>query len=406
MTPLDGDRPETRAATATRPDAAAPAVTPLALYVHVPWCVRKCPYCDFNSHHLRGELPAAQYVDALLADLDLDLADDWPTPPLTSIFIGGGTPSLLPAAELGRLLEGVAARLHLPAGIEVTLEANPGTLERGAFAGYRAAGINRLSLGVQSFDEARLRDLGRIHDAREAEAAIREAVATFERVNVDLMFALPSQRPADCLADLRRALDLGPRHLSHYELTLEPGTVFARYPPQQLPDDDLAADMRDAAEALLQAAGFARYEVSAWAADPDQQARHNLNYWTYGDYLGIGAGAHGKRSDRRRVLRTSKVRSPRGYLEHAPTPLRIAATGEVAPHERGGEFMLNALRLTEGFSATLLTQRLGDLADEAALRKILAAACRDGLLETTAGGWRPTALGQRFLNDLQARFMA
>jgi putative oxygen-independent coproporphyrinogen III oxidase len=395
-----------RPATPAAPGNAA-APMPLAVYVHVPWCVRKCPYCDFNSHHLRGVLPADAYVDALLADLDQDLTEQPPgtnSAAVSSIFIGGGTPSLLPAAAIERLLAGVAARLPVTPDLEITLEANPGTVERHAFAAFRAAGVNRLSLGIQSFDDTRLHLLGRVHDGAQALSAAEEAVAHFDRVNLDIMFALPGQSLDACLRDLQRALQFAPGHLSHYELTLEPGTVFARYPPDALPDHDLASDMRDASEALLANAGYHAYETSAYAASTAARARHNLNYWTFGDYIGIGAGAHGKRSRGGCVRRTAKLRSPQAYLGAAGTPGRIAMDTVVSGGELTGEFMLNALRLTDGFQESLLTHRLGpDAAQQA--RPALAEAVRDGFLDRVQGGWRPTALGRRFLNDLQGRFL-
>jgi oxygen-independent coproporphyrinogen-3 oxidase len=380
---------------------------PLALYVHVPWCVRKCPYCDFNSHHLRGELPAAEYVDALLADLDQDLASIGGTPaaPLVSIFVGGGTPSLLPAAQVGRLLEGIARRVPIAADAEITLEANPGTVERPTFADLRAAGVTRVSLGIQSLDEAALAALGRIHGRDEALRAAREAIATFERVNLDLMYRLPGQDLAGCLADLRGVLALGAGHLSHYELTLEPSTVFARYPPPGLAGEDAAADMREASEAVLEAAGFRAYEVSAWALSPAHRSRHNLNYWHFGDYLGIGAGAHGKWTDGDgRVMRTAKVRSPRTYLETAQGEGRVAARGAVPEDALPGEFMLNALRLVDGFDDALLVARTGPQA--ARTRATLAELATEGLMERRGQRWRPTARGRRFLDDLQARFLS
>ena len=377
--------------------------------MHIPWCVRKCPYCDFNSHHLRGELPATEYVDALLADLRLDL-DDLPWQgALESIFIGGGTPSLLPARELGRLLEGIGGMVNCPSDMEITLEANPGTVERGTFAELRAAGVNRVSLGIQSFNEAHLKDLGRIHDAVQADTAIREALASFTRINLDLMYGLPGQALDGCLEDLERAIAYGTEHLSHYELTIEPNTVFARYEPAGLPDEDLGADMRDASQALLDRAGLAAYEVSAYARRPEARARQNLNYWHFGDYIGIGAGAHGKRSvlaDGRvdQVLRTRKVRSPRTYLDAAGAPLRVAHKESIDPRNRVGEFMLNALRLVDGFSETLFEQRVG--LPRETLRPRLEAAAVDGLLRQPVDGhWQPTSAGRAFLNDLQGRFI-
>jgi putative oxygen-independent coproporphyrinogen III oxidase len=381
------------------------AAPPIALYVHIPWCVRKCPYCDFNSHHLRGELPAQQYVDALLADLDLDLIDlgGFLPGPLISIFIGGGTPSLLPAPSLKRLLDGIAARVELAPEVEITLEANPGTVERSAFGATREAGVNRVSLGIQSFDDRRLRALGRVHDAAQAVQAAREAVDTFERVNIDLMYALPAQTLAECLDDLQRAIDLGVRHLSHYELTLEPQTVFARYPPSGLPDDDLAFEMREASARRLAASGLYGYEVSAFAASSADRARHNLNYWEFGDYLGIGAGAHGKLTTDQAVHRTAKLRSPMAYLAAAGTAGRLARHDRVSEQDLPAEFMLNALRLCDGFSESLFEQRTGRPIET--VRAALTELERDGLLHHSDTTWTPTRLGHRFLNDMQARFL-
>ncbi|MEO0974753.1 MAG: radical SAM family heme chaperone HemW, partial [Pseudomonadota bacterium] len=381
-------------------------------YVHVPWCVRKCPYCDFNSHHLRGELPAQAYVDALLDDLRLDLESEPKTTDLTSIFIGGGTPSLLPVGELERLLKGIGALLHLPSDAEITLEANPGTIERQAFADFRSAGVNRVSIGVQSFNEAHLRDLGRIHDGEAAIAAAREAIREIPRVNLDLMFALPNQSLESCIDDLQRAVGLGAEHISHYELTIEPNTVFARYTPDGLPDEDLAGDMREASEELLGQAGYQPYEISAYATAAQARSRHNLNYWQYGDYLGIGAGAHGKtthwpatdRSGVPRIHRVRKVRSPRTFLDAASTRLRVAHHEEVDEVQRVGEFMLNALRLVDGFSEALFESRTGVPGER--IRAALQQLEIEGLMETTAPGkWRPTSRGRAFTNDLQARFV-
>lgn len=401
-------------APSTRPHPSSPVGTPLptSLYVHIPWCVRKCPYCDFNSHHLRGELPAGEYVDALLEDLRLDLEEHpWDGKHLESIFIGGGTPSLLPARELARLLEGIDTLASCPTDLEITLEANPGTVERGTFAELRAAGVNRVSLGIQSFDEAHLRDLGRIHDAKQADGAIREAQAHFDRINLDLMYALPGQSLKGCLEDLRRAVAYDTEHLSHYELTIEPNTVFARYEPQGLPDEDLAGDMREASHALLDGERFAAYEVSAYARSTGAQARHNVNYWQFGDYFGIGAGAHGKRSSYApqgglvsAVTRTRKVRSPRTYLDAAGARLRVAHSESIEAEQLVGEFMLNVLRLTGGFSESLFEQRVG-IASEV-IRPRLEAAAVDGLLQQPVDGqWQPTSRGRAFLNDLQGRFL-
>ncbi|MEM9384222.1 MAG: radical SAM family heme chaperone HemW [Pseudomonadota bacterium] len=380
--------------------------------MHIPWCVRKCPYCDFNSHHLRGELPATEYVDALLDDLRLDLEQaPWPGGNLTSIFIGGGTPSLLPANELGRLLDGIARTLPCPEQMEITLEVNPGTVERGTFSELRAAGINRVSLGIQSFHEGHLRDLGRIHDAQQADRAIREAQAHFDRINLDVMYALPRQTLDGCLEDLARAIDYGTEHLSHYELTIEPNTVFARYEPAGLPEEDLAGDMREASEARLERAGLRAYEVSAYACRDDARARHNLNYWSFGDYLAIGAGAHSKRSNLDEhshrvssITRTRKARSPRSYLTAAKTPQRVAHSETILGQALAGEFMLNALRLVGGFSEEIFEKRVG--VSRELIRPRLEAAAVDGLMRQPVDGhWQPTSRGRAFLNDLQSRFI-
>lgn len=374
---------------------------PLALYVHLPWCVRKCPYCDFNSHEHRGPLPTGQYVDALLADLDAAQAAAQGRS-LRSIFIGGGTPSLFPAAEVARLLAGIAARLPLAADAEVTLEANPGTAEADRFHGYREAGVNRLSLGVQSFDPAQLRRLGRIHDEREARRAVELAQASFERVNLDLMYALPEQDEAAALADARTALATGVTHLSFYQLTLEPNTVFFSRPPP-LPDDDAAAAIEAAVHAELAAGGYGRYEVSAWAR-PGAECRHNLNYWWFGDYLGIGAGAHAKLSSPQGIRREARSRVPADYLRRAPTGDAVAERRELSAPDAVFEFMMNALRLPRGFPKKLFSERTG--LPLAAAEPALTQALQRGLLERSRGEIRPTPLGLRFLNNLVGLFLA
>ena len=372
---------------------------PLSLYVHVPWCVRKCPYCDFNSHALRGELDGVGYVDALLSDLDLDreLAVGRP---LQSVFIGGGTPSLLEPAQVGRLLEGVAGRLPLAADCEITLEANPGTVEAGRFRGFRAAGVNRLSIGVQSLDAGQLRRLGRIHGPAEARDAARAArAAGFDNFNLDLMFGLPDQNVAAALADLNGALDLEPAHLSWYQLTLEPNTAFSHDPPR-LPDPDLVADMQGAGQALLAQAGFVQYEVSAYART-GRRCRHNLNYWTFGDYLGIGAGAHAKLTGRDgRICRRWRVRHPQDFLAHAGGDAALAGERTLESAELGVEFMINALRLRDGVPDALFSARTGQ--PLALIEAALTAARERGLLARE--GLRATALGWRFLDDLIAMF--
>ncbi|CAN5179099.1 radical SAM family heme chaperone HemW [soil metagenome] len=373
--------------------------------MHLPWCVQKCPYCDFNSHVRRGKLPESHYIDALLDDLDLDLAEHADPRPLESIFLGGGTPSLIAPAAISRLLDGIGSRLHRRPAMEVTLEANPGTVERGRFAEYRAAGITRLSIGAQSFCDRSLQALGRIHRAAETFAAMAEArAASFADVNLDVMYGLPVQTVEEALADIRTALGLEPSHLSHYELTIEPNTRFYSRPPA-LPDEDARTAMHEASARLIADAGFEHYEVSAYA-QPGRRCRHNDNYWAFGDYLGIGAGAHAKLTDARadRILRTAKLRHPLMYLRHANGHQRIASRREVRSDERTFEFMLNALRLPTGFSRELFEERVGLNLDVVAPR-LEQARERELLVRRGDGGWRPTRQGFRFLNDLQALFL-
>ncbi len=390
-------------------DAAGPgprfaAPPPLSLYLHLPWCVRKCPYCDFNSHPLRDQAPWGRYVDALLADLEHELPQVWGRR-VGTVFLGGGTPSLLPAAELARLLDGVRARLPLAPGAEITLEANPGTAEAARFAAFRAAGVNRLSIGVQSLDDAMLGALGRIHDAAQARAAVAAArAAGFDNINLDLMFGLPGQDRAGALRDLEAALALAPEHLSWYQLTIEPHTAFAASPPPDLPDEDALAAMHEAGLERLARAGYEQYEVSAFAR-PGRQCRHNRNYWEFGDYLGLGAGAHGKLTDAATgtVVRRRRVRHPGDYLAAAGTAAAVAGEETVRAPDLVFEFMLNALRLTAGFPAALFTERTG-LPLEAA-RPALEAGRSRGWLETDGERIRPTATGRRFLDDLAALFL-
>ncbi|MFI8582139.1 radical SAM family heme chaperone HemW [Ectopseudomonas khazarica] len=374
---------------------------PLALYIHIPWCVRKCPYCDFNSHAAGPTLPEEEYVDALLADLDSDLQHAHGRP-LTSIFFGGGTPSLFSDRALGRLLEGVERRIAFADDIEITLEANPGTFEQAKFKGYRSLGINRLSIGVQSFQEAKLKALGRIHNGDEAiRAADMARAAGFDNFNLDLMHGLPEQSIEDALFDLRTAIAQAPTHLSWYQLTMEPNTVFWSQPPQ-LPEDDLLWDIQEAGQALLAAEGYAQYEVSAYAR-PGRQARHNLNYWTFGDFLGIGAGAHAKRSTPDgRILRTWKTRLPKDYLDRS----KAYQAGErvLDAEELPFEFLMNVLRLTEGAPVELFSQRTGlPLAQLAGARR---EGERLGLLQADDRRLVATARGQLFLNDLLQLFLA
>jgi oxygen-independent coproporphyrinogen-3 oxidase len=377
------------------------ALPPLALYVHIPWCLKKCPYCDFNSHEAKGDAPEAAYVDALLDDLELALPAIWARP-VVSVFIGGGTPSLFSAGAVDRLLAGIRARVPLSPHAEVTLEANPGTFEREKFAGYRAAGINRLSLGIQSFDAGHLAALGRVHDADEARRAAEAALSIFGNVNFDLMYALPRQSVADAEADLAVALAFAPPHLSFYHLTLEPNTLFHRFPPP-LPDEETAADIEDAVQAGLALAGYRHYETSAHAR-AGHECRHNLNYWRFGDYLGIGAGAHSKLSFADRIERQVRHKQPKQYLEQVAAGTPLQESGSVARDDIGFEFMLNALRLTEGVPAALFAERTGY--PLTLVRRGLEAAEARGLIERDPASIRPTELGRRFLNDLQALFLA
>ncbi|MFI4903541.1 MAG: radical SAM family heme chaperone HemW [Burkholderiales bacterium] len=377
------------------------ALPPLALYVHIPWCVRKCPYCDFNSHEAKGDVDEARYVDALLADLETALPSVWGRK-VHTVFIGGGTPSLFSAASIDALLAGVRARLQVMPDAEVTLEANPGTFEREKFAGFFAAGVNRLSLGIQSFDDAKLAALGRVHDAGEARRAAEAALMIFGNVNLDVMFALPGQMLVEAEADVAAALAFNPPHLSFYQLTLEPNTLFHRHPPV-LPDDELAADMQDMVAARLAAAGYARYEVSAYAK-PGRECAHNLNYWRFGDYLGIGAGAHSKLSFADRIERAIRYKQPRQYVERALAREPVLETTTVGRGDVGFEFMLNALRLTAGVPSALFAERTG--MPLAIVAPAIDAATRKGLLEPDPSRIKPSALGRRFLNDLTALFLA
>ncbi|OOG47723.1 radical SAM family heme chaperone HemW [Rhodanobacter sp. C01] len=381
---------------------------PLSLYIHMPWCVKKCPYCDFNSHGLRSEPPPyADYIDHLLADLDADRADFGAAlvgRPIVSIFFGGGTPSLFAPELIARLLDGVRERLPLADDAEITLETNPGTIEHGRFDGYLAAGVNRISFGVQSFDDDKLRRLGRIHSSGEAEAAVKSAQdAGYANINLDLMYALPQQTLDGALADVERAVALKPTHISHYQLTVEPNTAFAANPPP-LPDDDHAWAMQEACEARLATAGYGQYEISAYAL-PGRRCTHNLNYWRFGDYLGIGAGAHGKLSDATsgQVHRRWKARHPRAYLDAAGGAARIGGDSVVSAAELPFEYMLNALRLIDGVPTADFAERTGLAPDHIAAS--LAAGRQRGWLHDNPQQLRTTALGQRFLNDVIASFL-
>lgn len=372
---------------------------PLALYVHIPWCIRKCPYCDFNSHAAPLVLPEQAYVNALLRDLERDkpLAADRP---LRSIFIGGGTPSLFSAPALKQLIDGIRNRIACVPDIEITLEANPGTFEQEKFAAYRALGINRLSIGIQSFNSGHLQQLGRVHNGDEALRAVQIAQhAGFSRINLDLMHGLPGQSVAQALADLQQAIDLDPGHISWYQLTIEPNTLYWNQPPQ-LPEDDCLWDIQEAGQALLAQQGYQQYEVSAYAKQ-DQQARHNLNYWQFGDFLGIGAGAHGKISQADgRIERYWKTRQPDDYLR-AEQP--CAGRQLLADHELPFEFLMNALRLMEGVPAALFTERTG--LPLSALQPALQQALQRGLLQDTPHQLAASAQGQLFLNDLLQLFL-
>lgn len=377
---------------------------PLSLYVHLPWCVRKCPYCDFNSHQGKGALPFEAYVDALIRDLDLDLPLAWGRG-IHSVFFGGGTPSLFPPEAIERFLQAASARLRFAPGCEITLETNPGTAEHGRFDQYLRAGVNRLSFGIQSFDDGCLQRLGRIHDSAQAAAAVKLAQdAGFDNINLDLMYALPGQDLEMALNDLERAFALDPAHVSHYQLTLEPNTVFFARPPAGIPEEDDAWDIQEACQAALAQAGYAHYEVSAYAR-PDRQCAHNLNYWRYGDYLGIGAGAHGKITlgAEQTILRRWKHKHPVTYLETAGTAAAIGSDDRIAPERRPFEYMLNLLRLREGFALRDFSARTG-LAPESIAPALQQALAR-GWLEQHDGRIVPTELGRRFTNDVVELFL-
>jgi oxygen-independent coproporphyrinogen-3 oxidase len=375
---------------------------PLSLYAHFPWCVQKCPYCDFNSHKAPGQIPEQRYVDALLEDLALDLQQFSPRP-LTSIFFGGGTPSLFSPDAIARLLHGIAHLLPFTTDTEITLEANPGTIEHGQFAAYRAVGVNRVSLGAQSFEPEQLKKLGRIHASDDIARSVDELRrAGIDNFNLDLMYALPGQTIDAALSDLQQAIALGPAHLSHYQLTLEPGTPFFHRPPK-LPDDDESYAMQLQCQALLAKSGYRQYEVSAYA-QAGRQSRHNRNYWEFGDYFGVGAGAHGKLTAGDTIFRTERHKQPRVYLA-ATASERAILRQEVTPADLPFEFMLNALRLSDGFDRSLFESRtglawahIGDQIQQASKRELLESA--DG------EQWRPTDLGRRFLNDLVGIFLS
>jgi len=373
---------------------------PLSLYIHIPWCVKKCPYCDFNSHESKKDIPEREYVDALIADLEQATPTVWGRK-IRSVFFGGGTPSLFSPEAIDRILSHVRMLTPLEYGAEITLEANPGTVDAGHFRGYRDAGVNRVSLGIQSFDSRYLKALGRIHDEHQAIAAAELALQTFDSVNLDVMYALPGQSLADAVSDAKRACSLQPAHLSFYHLTLEPNTPFHRTPPS-LPDDDTSATMQETIEGILAGHGYEHYETSAFA-QKGKRARHNLNYWTFGDYLGIGAGAHSKLSFHDRIIRQSRHKHPNRYLEHAPIGQAVDNEWVIQHDELGFEFMMNTLRLTEGFEIALFQQRTG-LPLRAVEHTVQQAVTR-GLLERNAEFIKPTLLGQRFLNELLEMFL-
>ncbi|MBP6626860.1 MAG: radical SAM family heme chaperone HemW [Arenimonas sp.] len=377
---------------------------PLSLYIHIPWCVKKCPYCDFNSHGQTGALPVDAYVAALVRDLEQDLPLVWGRT-VHSVFFGGGTPSLFAPEAMAAILDACSARLRFAPSAEITMECNPGTAEHGRFEGYRHAGINRISFGIQSFDDGCLQRLGRIHDSGQAERAVKLAQdAGYDNLNLDLMYALPGQDLAMALHDVERAIALQPAHLSHYQLTLEPNTAFAARPPAGLPDEDSAWDIQERCIERMAAAGYAQYEVSAYAR-AGRQCAHNLNYWRYGDYLGIGAGAHGKISSGASgdILRRWKPKNPRDYLAHAGTPAGIGGDESIAPPQRPFDYMLNALRLVEGFSLADFESRTG--LGRASVASELDRAIDRGWLEHDGERLRPTELGRRFTNDVISLFL-
>lgn len=374
---------------------------PLSLYVHLPWCESKCPYCDFNSHPLRGELPESRYLDALLRDLELHLPEVWGRS-LTSVFIGGGTPSLFSAQGVRRLISGIRARMPCVPGMEITLEANPGSCDARKFAGFLDAGVNRISIGIQSFDSRQLKRLGRIHDRTQALRAVEAAhTAGFDNVNLDLMFGLPEQTAQQAVCDIDTAINEQPAHISCYQLTLEPNTCFYRHPPT-LPTEDAVWEMQLAIQARLTTAGYRRYEVSAYTKN-DRQCKHNLNYWQFGDYLGIGAGAHSKISFADRVMRSINAKHPNSYLNNASTPARVAKSHLLTAQDLCFEFLMNALRLTGGFSPFLFQQHTGHTL--AGVAQAFSGLQRDGLLHVDRNRVQATEKGYRFLDEVLQRLL-
>jgi len=376
------------------------ALPPLTLYVHFPWCIKKCPYCDFNSHEANGGFPEQEYIAALRSDLENALPLIWGRK-IYTIFIGGGTPSLMSAAGLDRLLSDIRTLLPLDGNVEITMEANPGTFEAEKFKSYRGSGINRLSIGIQSFHAQHLHALGRIHNGDQARRAVEIALANFDNINLDLMYALPSQSLEEARQDVRTAIAFSPPHLSLYHLTLEPNTYFAKFPPV-VPDDDASAEMQDMIAEETSSAGYEHYEVSAYAQS-GRQARHNLNYWQFGDYLGIGAGAHSKLSFPHRIVRQARYKQPKAYLHNIATGNAIQEEFEIGRDDVGFEFMLNAMRLTGGVQANLFAERTGLTLN--AIEKSLNVAEEKGLLYRDHKIIKPTELGSRFLNDLQGMFL-
>ena len=378
---------------------------PLSLYIHIPWCVKKCPYCDFNSHESRAEIPEKRYVAALIKDLEQSVPRVYGRK-IKSVFFGGGTPSLFSAESIDEILSAVRMLTPLDYGAEVTLEANPGTVDIAHFAGYKQAGVNRISLGIQSFNANYLKALGRIHDDKQAIAAAELALKTFERVNLDVMYGLPNQSLKDALADAQIAVSLNPDHLSFYHLTLEPNTPFHRTPPS-LPSDDMSADMQEQIEVLLQENGYEHYETSAFCkpslTNKNSQARHNLNYWQFGDYLGIGAGAHSKLSYHDKITRETRHKNPKAFMENAENGNAVDNTWIIEQADLGFEFMMNALRLTQGFETKLFQERTGLPLQSISMR--VAAAKNKGLIETSLNHIKPTLLGQRYLNNLLELFL-
>ena len=373
---------------------------PLSLYIHIPWCVKKCPYCDFNSHESRNEIPEKRYVAALIADLEQSVPRVYGRK-IKSVFFGGGTPSLFSAQSIDEILSAVRMLTPLDYGAEVTLEANPGTVDTANFAGYKQAGVNRISLGIQSFNANYLKALGRIHDDKQAIVAAELALKTFERVNLDVMYALPNQRLKDALNDAEMAVKLNPDHLSFYHLTLEPNTPFHRAPPS-LPSDDVSADMQEQIEALLLQYGYEHYETSAFCK-PKSQARHNLNYWQFGDYLGIGSGAHSKLSFHDKITRETRHKHPKAFMENAERGNAVDNTWVIERADLGFEFMMNALRLTGGFETKLFQERTGMAWQEVSMRAT--AALNKGLITQNHQFIQPTLLGQRYLNNLLEMFL-